>query len=90
MTPFWWSNIDGQTLPEPVAIWPIWARLLKRRRAPGDRGVGDTAEHVHGLIGSDGFALWYWAVFRRPPCLKCPNQLNQLYPYETSQSVSTP
>lgn len=62
-------------------IWPVWARLLSRRRAPGDRGVGDTAEHVHGLLGSDGFGVWYAAVFGRRPCVRCPGELNRVFPY---------
>ena len=62
--------------------WPMWARLIRSRRLPGDRGVGDTVEHLHGLIGSDGFRFWHYCVFGdRRACPKCPSQWNKRYPY---------
>lgn len=68
--------------------WPVWARVLERQRALGDRGVGDTAEHVHGQVGTDAFALWYWAVFGRAPVLNCPAELNRLFGYSVRRSAS--
>jgi hypothetical protein len=67
--------------PAPAKPWPAWAQELAQHRAPGDRGVGDTAEHVHGLMGSETFLAWYRGQFGKRPCAKCPAKWNRQYPY---------
>ena len=62
--------------------WPVWARVISRRRLPGDRGLGDTVEHVVGLVGMEDFAFWHYCVFGPTKvCLECPSNWNALYPY---------
>ena len=92
--PNWWPGAatgkpaKRESLPsatDPKA-WPIWARILSRRRADGDRGVGDTVERVVGLIGSEPFAFWHYCVFGAArPHPKCPARWNKLYPYPALQ-----
>lgn len=67
----------------PPAPWPIWARLVRSRRAAGDRGVGDTVERTIGIFGSDDFRFWHYCVFgSRKPCPACPSKWNRAFPYE--------
>lgn len=64
--------------------WPQWAVELAQHRAPGDIGLGTTAEHVHGLVGSPGFGAWYRGIFKKAATPRCPQRLNRLFRYSTA------
>lgn len=68
---------------DPVNLgWPIWARIIARRRLPGERGLGDTAERLHGVMGGQNFATWHYCVFG--PGITpddCPRHWNARWPY---------
>lgn len=68
--------------PEP---WPVWARLIARRRANGEKGVGDTVERIIGPAVSDAFKVWHYAIFKRDcKCEQRKAQWNARFPYHES------
>lgn len=76
--------------PAPAAGgggWPSWAKLLRTMKADGERGVGDTAERLFGLFGSDQFTKWHAAVFDRPCPAQCPKVWNDRFGYAAESPV---
>lgn len=64
------------------AEWPVWAKLLRSLRHDSDRGVGDTAERLFGLFGTEQFKRWHVEVFGTPCRSECPKEWNARFPYE--------
>lgn len=63
-------------------VWPQWARLLECQKVAGERGVGDTAERLFGLWGSDAFKAWHVKFFGHPCVSECPKEWNAAWPYK--------
>lgn len=63
------------------APWPDWANVIAAQKNETENGVGDTAERVVGLVGSNEFRNWYRLHVGdgRPP--RCCAALNNRFPY---------
>lgn len=60
-----------------VSVWPAWADELRKQKAAGETGVGDTAERLIGPIGGDVFKR----LVKNCGCGQRKEDLNRLYPY---------
>lgn len=61
--------------------WPRLARLVHRRRRPGERGVGDTIERLLGASG-ERFKVWFKRITGYDcGCDDRRDKLNASYPY---------
>lgn len=61
--------------------WPILARVIRRLRAPGDRGVGDSLERL--IVGGEWFKTAYKSLLGKDcGCNRRKASLNAKFPYD--------
>lgn len=86
------SESTSKPRPEkkPRPTWPnnvfgLVARTIKLMRTPEEKGVGDTIARVIGPVGGDAYKTWFTTTFGKPcGCAERQENLNQLFPYETT------
>ena len=61
--------------------WPHWAKLVKRLRHDGERGVGDTVQRIAAKFGGEKFKLWAGSMGIPCGCTERQAKWNRLYPY---------
>ena len=76
--------------PVPVARqpWPLWARVLAKRRETGDVGLGDTVARTLEHVWADNLALaWESLTGKSCGCQDRRQWLNRLYPYPQEKEI---
>ena len=68
--------------------WPLWAKLVKRLRHDGERGVGDTVQRIAAKFGGEKFKLWAKSMGLPCGCTERQGRWNALYPYDDGAGPS--
>ena len=71
--------------PKPLTEWPklvqVAVRVMSKKKADGEVGVGDTVKRILGVAG-EIYKVWFYAVFgSKCGCTNRQAWLNQQFPY---------